>query len=284
MLATIPWFQQPALHLGPLTLYGFGLMVALGFMVGGRIAMDRARRVGLIPEHINTLIGYYVISVFVGGHIGYGLWYEPEEFMADPIRWLKLWDGLASSGGLVMCVAISIWYFRKYKLHAWAYLDCCGIGLAAGWVIGRLGCFLAHDHPGTVTDFFLGVQGICQLEGVCNAVKDGPDCITACHDMGLYESLWMVGVASLFFLLDRKPRVPGFYALMLGLLYGPARLFMDNFRPEGTDVRWLGITPAQYWSLILIVGCGAALVRRLRSGDEPVWAPYGTKPTEEEAA
>ena len=88
----IPWFQQPVLHIPvpapvgeavanvlgwskPLTdipIHGFGVLVALGFMFGARVAMDRARRVGLDPEKINQVVGWLVVGTFVGGHVGYG--------------------------------------------------------------------------------------------------------------------------------------------------------------------------------------------------------------------
>jgi prolipoprotein diacylglyceryltransferase len=74
-----------------------------------------------------------------------------------------------------------------------------------------------------------------------------------------------------FLAMDRVPRVPGFYVLLLGLSYGPVRFFMDFLRPETTDVRYAGFTPAQYFSVALTLFVVAYLARRLKSGDEPYW-------------
>lgn len=270
----IPYFEQPVLEIplpdglpvDALPLHGFGLLVAVGFLVGGRVAMNRARRLGLDPEVINRLIGWLVLGTFVGGHVGYGLMYKPREYLADPIQFLYVWQGLSSWGGFLTCIPLTIWFFRREKVPIWPYADCIGIGLAVGWAFGRMGCFVAHDHPGSPTNFWLGVYGICP----------GEPRNVACHDMGLYEAIWSFAVFGLFLWLDRKPRVPGFYPLLLGFLYGPTRFLMDFLRPDATDQRYYGLTPAQYWSAAFFVLTGLWLYQRVRSGATPVWAPPGS--------
>jgi phosphatidylglycerol:prolipoprotein diacylglycerol transferase len=243
----------------PVVIHGFGILVAIGFILGGNIAMARARRVGQDDDAINRLIFWLVVGVFTGGHIGYGLMYKPEEYLAEPIKFLYIWEGLSSFGGFVVCLPLCIWFFRKEKLEVWAYLDSVAIGLTIGWFFGRLGCFVAHDHPGSPTDFILGVYGMCP--GLSDDI--------ACHDMGLYEALWSVSMFGLFLLLDRVPRVSGLYVCLLGAFYGPVRFCMDFLRPESTDVRYAGYTPGQYWSVVLTLLAVGFLVKRLRSGDTP---------------
>lgn len=255
----IPWFEPPAFEipLGDLTLpiHGFGILVFLGFVLGSRAAMARARRIGLDPDVINRLVGWLVVGTFIGGHVGYGLMYKPEEYLSKPIEFLKVWKGLSSFGGFVVCVPLSIWFFRKEGVPLWPYLDCLAYGMAIGWFFGRMGCFVTHDHPGTPTEFWLGVYGICQPDG---------NKMVACHDLGLYEGLWALGTFGAFTLLDRRTWRPGTFVLALGLSYGPVRFFMDFFRPEATDARYLGFTPGQYWSFVLTVVCVVALVIRAR--------------------
>lgn len=261
MRPLIPWFEPPVWDTGIVPLHGFGLLVALGFIFGGRAAMNRARRIGLDPEVINRLIGWLVVGTFVGGHVGYGLMYKPEEYLANPIEFLKMWQGLSSMGGFITCVPIAIWFFRKEKVPVWPYLDCLAYGMAIGWFFGRMGCFVAHDHPGTETNFWLGVYGICQ--------PDSRKSI-ACHDLGLYEALWSLGMFGVFALMDRRPWKPGTLVLTLGLAYGPVRFAMDFLRPEVTDARYLGFTPGQYGSALLMVVCLGALYFRSQSADRPV--------------
>ena len=67
----------------------------------------------------------------------------------------------------------------------------------------------------------------------------------------------------------------GAWILCIGVFiaYGPVRLMMDFVRPESTDVRYLGFTPAQYFVVGFMTVALVLLMRRLKSGDEPVWAP-----------
>ena len=273
MKPLIPWFDPPVLEIplgsSSIPLHGFGLLVALGFIFGGRLAMKRSERVGLDPEPINRLIGWLVVGVFVGGHVGYGLMYKPAEYFANPIEFLKVWQGLSSFGGFVVVVPLAIWFFKREKLPVWPYLDSLAVGMGLGWFFGRMGCFVAHDHPGTVTDFYLGVYGICQPHGARNI---------ACHDMGLYEAMWSLGMLGVLLLIDRRPVKPGTLVLTLALSYAPVRFFLDFFRPEVTDGRYFGFTPAQYWSVVLGLVAAAALVDRLRSTDEPVQAALPVDP------
>ena len=272
MKPLIPWFEPPVLEIPfgemVIPLHGFGFLVAIGFVVGGKVAMGRAKRLGLDPEVINRLIGWLVVGTFVGGHVGYGLMYKPDEYLANPIEFLKVWQGLSSIGGFAVCLPISIWFFIKEKVPVWPYLDCLAHGMAVGWFFGRMGCFVAHDHPGTATEFWLGVQGICQ--------GDQPG--LACHDMGLYEALWSLSVFGLFTVMDRaRTFVPGFYVVLLGTLYGPVRFGMDFLRPESTDPTYWGFTPGQYGAaLITLVGL-AMLAFRLRSTD-PHFPPVEAAP------
>ena len=132
----IPFFEPPVIQfsLGDRTfpLHGFGILVALGFVFGGKVAMGRARRLGLDPEVINRLISWLVVGTLVGGHVGYGLMYKLDEYLADPMQWLYVWQGLSSFGGFVVCVPLAVWYFWKEKVPVWPYLDCLAHGFA--WV------------------------------------------------------------------------------------------------------------------------------------------------------
>ncbi|MGC6491946.1 MAG: prolipoprotein diacylglyceryl transferase [Myxococcota bacterium] len=303
----IPFFEVPILSVplpfemfgrDHLEVHGFGILVMLGFWLGGNIAQARADRAGLDKDVIERLVGWLVVGTFVGGHVGYGLMYRPEEYLRDPIQFLYIWQGLSSFGGFVVCVPLAFWFFWKEKKRVWPYMDSVAIGLAFGWFLGRMACTVAHDHPGTPSNFFLAKYcrpveghtlvlpdwatashgdlrwGPCR-DAVSSVVTDisqtvGPEFqgVMAAHDMGFYEALWSLSVFVLFMVMDRVPRKPGVYITLLGVLYGPVRFFMDYLRPEITDVRYFGFTPGQYWSLIFFLVALWGLVGRLRSTDD----------------
>ena len=98
------------------------------------------------------------------------------------------------------------------------------------------------------------------MYGIC---PDQPITV-ACHDMGLYEALLSGIMAIVFVILDRKPRFPGFFTGLFIAIYGPIRFGMDFLRTAEVDVsnRTLGLTPAQFGSVVLTALGIAILVNR----------------------
>jgi len=254
----IPWTEPVVWHLfevpgwRAVELHAFGVLVGLAFLVGTIIARRKARRDGLDPELITQSVTWIVVGVFVGGHAGHVLLYDLERYVARPWELLYVWEGLSSFGGFATTLALMTWFFRRQGEANWGYLDALAYGVAFAWIVGRMGCFAAHDHPGIATEFWLGVQGMCD-RGVTER---------ACHDLGLYEVLFMLPLAGLFWWLERRPRPHGFYFGLLALLYGPARFALDFLRVG--DVRWLGLTPAQWGCMVCVLG-GAGLLWHRRA-------------------
>jgi phosphatidylglycerol:prolipoprotein diacylglycerol transferase len=223
----------------------FGILVAIGIIVGAALTKKRARELGLVDEKVDSMIFWVVIIGFIIAHFFDVFAYQT--FGGHP-RWqdiLNPFAGFSSFGGFIGAVsALFLWCKFKHE-PVMPYADSLAFGLATGWMFGRLGCFTAHDHPGRHTSFFLAVR-----------YPDGPR-----HDLGLYEALWAAAVTLLFAWLRRKPRALGTYVSLLTLLYAPVRFGFDFLRatdvPE-PDPRYYGLTPAQ-WGCIVVLLWGAAL-------------------------
>lgn len=233
----IPYFEWTTIPLGPLTIYVWGLFVALGFLFGAYIASWRARRLGLNEKIILDLTFWMMLAGIIGGRLGYVFFYDFGNFLQNPFSFFSIWDGgLSVYGGFFLSVAVGIWYLRKRNVDVMRYADVAIFGLPFGLWIGRIGCFLIHDHPGTATDFVLGVQ---YPDGVIR------------HDHGLYLSLNGLLLALLFLWISRKERPVGTYIAVFCVWYGIVRFFLDFYR--AIDVRYGGLTPAQYFSIGLLL-------------------------------
>lgn len=274
MAPLIPYFEPLKFDLGVATIHGFGILVAIGFITGSWLAAQKAERDGLDPDVINRVVTWIIAGVFIGGHLGHALFYEPAEHFADPIKFLRVWEGLSSTGGFIGSTILVIIFLRrenarvrrenvtrqekgeplKPPIRLLPYGDTMLFGLTLGWFFGRMGCFAAHDHPGMPTEFWLGVYGMC---------PDQPITV-ACHDIGLYEAIWSGAMFLLFLFLDRKPRFQGFYIGLLCAVYGPFRLFLDSMRHPDIDTRYFGLTPAQYGSVVIGL-IGVYLLVRFRN-------------------
>ena len=129
---------------------------------------------------------------------------------------------------------------RRYAGMRWIAFDAIAYGFPFGWIFGRLGCFVAFDHPGLATHFVLGER---YVDGVVR------------HNLGLEEALFIAVVAGLFLVLGRKARPAGFFVGLLAVLYTPVRFGLDALRID--DARYFGLTPAQYGAVgLLLVGLG----------------------------
>ena len=86
------------------------------------------------------------------------------------------------------------------------------------------------------------------------------------HDLGLYEAIYVLGICIVFWLLRKKKLHYSSFAMLFCFLYAPARFCLDFLRNSdlpNSDIRWAGLTPAQYGSIFLFV-CGCVLFMRLK--------------------
>ena len=277
----IPYFPQPSYHLfGPVTIHAFGAIVALAVIVGWNMAFARARKKGLDTKIFEDLLLYVVLSGFVVAHLYSVLAYFPREAMEDPLLLLKFWEDISSFGGFVGGL-LGLWLFFRFKARdvdattRLRHLDAIAYVFPFAWAIGRIACSVAHDHPGTVTTFPLGISlkspeaqayiAFFYREAGRLAELPPPAVLSkmAFHDLGWYEFLYMaILMVPAFLLLDRKPRPPGFFLIAFPLLYVPVRFLLDFLRIA--DVRYLGLTPAQYAGIPVFIAAIFFMVRITR--------------------
>ena len=142
-----------------------------------------------------SFTGWVAVSGFVFAHWLDALFYYPRDVLEDPLLLLRLWEGLSSFGGFAGAfVGAFAWRFH-YKATLLPYADIVASSFPVSMAFGRLGCAVAHDHPGLRSDFFLAVR-----------FPDGGR-----HDLGFYEFLLMTPLAITF--LDSAAK-----AQALGLL------------------------------------------------------------------
>ena len=245
LLFFIPWFKLEGLNL-PGTEVGiqpFGVLVAIGVLSGMRLSEWHGEKVGLKRELVADFATHVVIIGFIFGHMFDMIFYYPEKVLERPWELLMIWTSLSSFGGFFGAVLGGFYWKWRRGLPMFPVLDQIAFGLPLGWFFGRMGCFVVHDHPGRVTDFFLAVDNF-SYNGVT-----GPR-----HDLGLYEVLWSTVVVPLFLWLDRKPRPFGFYVGMIAVLYAPVRFGLDFLREA--DRTWAGGLTAGHYSAILTLLLG----------------------------
>ncbi len=235
----IPFFGLENISFFGLTIHVWGLFVASGYAFGTFIAYKRAKTVGLSQEQVLSLATWLFFGAMIGARLFHVLVYEPAYYFAAPLEAIDpRLPGFSMMGGLLGAAAVFVWRVRLLRLDALAYADTLLWGVPWGCGVGRIGCFLIHDHPGTLTHSILGVQ-----------YPDG----SVRHDLGLYLSMAGFFMGGIFLLLNRKPRPKGFWTASYLLLEGLSRVWLDAYRI--VDTRYFGCTPAQWLgALFALVG------------------------------
>ncbi len=238
----IPYLNIPSLKLGPLSIEPFGVLVAAGILLAANLLARQAERDGLDATPLQDYAPWGVVTGIVMGHWVHLFLYHPEQLSRSPFQVLKVWDGLSSFGGLLGGILAAVVFFRVRKLRFRDYADAFALAVAPGWAVARLGCFAAHDHPGLRTDFFLAV-----------AYPGG-----ARHDLGLYDALLLFTLTGLLWSLRHAGALKGRLLPLLALLYACGRFGFDFLRAtdvhkDSVDARYLGLTPAQYGCIGLVL-------------------------------
>ncbi|HZA51401.1 MAG TPA: prolipoprotein diacylglyceryl transferase family protein [Myxococcaceae bacterium] len=254
----IPYFRPPTIDLGIAQIEPFGIMSAAGVLVAAFLVSRAARSDGRDAAPLQDFVLWALGGGVILGHLVHLFLYHPEELQRGPLQILKVWDGLSSMGGLIGGIIGSLIFFRRSGLKVADYADAIALGMAPGWGVARIGCFLVHDHPGKPTDFFLAV------DFPPNVYPGGPR-----HDLGLYEALLLFGLAAVLWTLHHRRTLRGRLLPLLAVTYGTSRFLLDFLRATDlpyVDARYFGLTPAQYVVIALVVWGVFNLARNAPSG------------------
>jgi phosphatidylglycerol:prolipoprotein diacylglycerol transferase len=283
----VPYIHVPDLHIGPLPLHPFGILVATGVLVGTSITARRARKLGYDVIQLNSFVTWMLVSAFVCSHILDSVFYHWDEAVRNPLSVIKLWEGLSSFGGFVGAViGIVLWkYFviddvwprrRRRAAPILPFADLVLSVFPIGWMFGRAGCATVHDHPGAraTADTFLAVAYPRSSHDWADVTKVGFIEFVHGHDpkfdLGFLELLFTIMLASCFALTWRRRLPIGTYVIASGLAYAPVRFAMDFLRvpaDDGGDTRYGDLTPAQWSCMVLFLYAVVMIfyVRRLQA-------------------
>ncbi|MCD8141225.1 MAG: prolipoprotein diacylglyceryl transferase [Planctomycetaceae bacterium] len=128
---------------GGMPIFGYGLFLMLGFVVGLSVAWLRSRKAGISRD---AILDIGIISIFagvVGARIAY-LLIDYEPVPGDSWgEWLAVWQGgLTFQGGLFLALAADYIYLRWKRISVWKMFDVYAPSLALGVGFGRIGCLL----------------------------------------------------------------------------------------------------------------------------------------------
>jgi phosphatidylglycerol:prolipoprotein diacylglycerol transferase len=264
------------IHLGPLEITGYGLMLMVAFLMGGWLIARQLRENGLKEDYAADVVAAAVI----GGIIGAKLWYVA--LTGDP-------GALFSRGGLVWyggfiggAVAVILNGWRLGVPLRWT-MQLTAPALAAAYALGRVGCFLVNDDYGRPTNLPWGMKfpeglppstagNLKQLFGVPVPAGIDPSTVLAVHPTQLYEVAAMLIAFAILWRLRKSGRPVGWLFGLYLIFAGVERFLVEIVRAK--DDRFLGpFTLAQLTSVI-IAALGVLLMARWSKGPSPAPGIY----------
>lgn len=250
------------LKIGPITIYSFGLMMGIAFIVGNYLLTKELKRKGLNPNLATTITLIALVAGIIGAKINY-LLENFRYFLLDPIGMTFSAAGLTWYGGFLLATAMIYFYTRRKKISFWRIADSATPGVAWGYGIARIGCHLAGDGCyGIPTDL---PWGVCYARGtyppseafrnvpeIASQFPDGivPD-TTPLHPTPIYEFLLATGIFLLLWKLRKRKEPDGVLFMYYLILAGIARFAIEFIRINPRIL--LGLSEAQLISAVLIV-------------------------------
>ena len=217
------------LELGPLTVYTYGLLLAAAYLLGLKLAMVRAEKIGLDGARILDLGIYIIISALIGAKLLLVVT-DYKSFFTDPRELLTLArSGGVFYGGLILAVIVALWYIRKVSLPLWTTCDVFAPGIALGHVIGRFGCLFAGCCFGKPTTKPWGIT----FTDPFAAANVGTPLGVPLHPTQLYEAGAEFIILMVLLWTERKGRpFAGRTFWLYMLLYAISRFIIEFFRGD----------------------------------------------------
>lgn len=259
-----PEIDPVALSLGPLKIHWYGLMYLVGMLGGWALARWRIKpgNTGWTAQQVDDLLFYCAVGVVLGGRLGYILFYGFNDWLADPMRILRVWEGGMSFHGGFLGVLTAMWLYKRNHGKAFFELtDFIAPYITIGLFAGRIGNFINGELWGKPTDLPWAMQLRCsEFVSLCRdklGLPPGTEWTPPLHPNQLYEAL---GEGLLLFTMlwwfSAKPRPLAAVSALFLIGYGGFRFLIEFVRMPDAHLGYLAggwFTMGQLLSLPMIV-------------------------------
>jgi len=235
--------------IGSLEFRFYGIIIALGLILAVAYALKRKEEFGLSEDDLMDGVLWIAPFAIICARIYYCA-FEWEQYAANPISVLYIWEGGIAIYGAVIGAAIGVVIHCKLikKISVLSVLDLVALGFMIGQMLGRWGNFFNREAFGSVTDSFLRMGLINPVLGTGNYY----------HPTFLYESLWNLFGFILLHNISKMRKYDGQIALMYVAWYGLGRAMIEGLR---TDSLWWGnFRVSQVLAAVTCAAAGIVLI------------------------
>ena len=252
LIGSLPWYSV--------------LMVS-GILIAYLLGTKEEKRLGLPNDSMLDMVLVAIPSGIIGARL-YFVLMSLDQFVANPISVLYIWEGGIAIYGSLLGGALGVWIMCRVRKRSFASLmDITAPGLALAQVIGRWGNYFNREAYGPVIhnvtwQFF--PAGVLIAEGGTQVWHVATF---------FYESMWNLAVFVTLWLIRKHVRKRGDLFLWYMVLYGSGRYLVEQLRTD--SLYMFGFRASQYLSLLLIVAVAFVFMARLiraSKGNARAWA------------
>lgn len=266
------YIDPVAFNLGPLSVRWYGIIIAVGILLGYFVAQRALVKAGLHKDTLVDIIFYSALFGFIAARIYFVIFQWPY-YAENPGEIIKIWHGgIAIHGGLIGGFIAGVIVCKVKNLNPFQIGDILAPSIILAQGIGRWGNFMNHEaHGGPVSRAFLEQLHLPNFI-IENMYINGQ----YYHPTFLYESIW--DVAGFIILVNiRKHLKLGETFFLYLTWYSIGRFFIEGLRTDSLMLT-SNIRVAQLVSILLILISISLIVYRRIKYNPPLYSKVGALP------
>lgn len=227
-------------HIGPLTVYSYGLMMALGFLAADWVVTLECRRRALPADYASSMIVWAAVTGIAASRL-LDIFNNFPAYMADPKSMIFSGSGFVWYGGMIGGIVAVYVVSRRYKISFSQTADMSAPALAIGQAIGRLGCLTSGDGDWGLPSRLPWAMSFPKAIVGWNAdtvLKLGPGGTLVSgyfpgvrvHPTPIYEAILYTGVFLILWSLRKKGLADGRLLYLYLILAGLSRFAVEFLR------------------------------------------------------
>jgi phosphatidylglycerol:prolipoprotein diacylglycerol transferase len=251
----IPDFLQGILP-AELSIYSYGLLIALGIIVSFLVALKMSKKYGLNVDKLSSLFLWVIVASFVGGKVFFYL-EDISKYLEDPSLMGKvLGGGFVFYGSLIFAIPTIIWWLRREKVPVRPFLDILAFVGPIVHSFGRIGCFMAGCCHGKACSTWVGVT-FTHPDSLAEPLN------TALYPTQLFDIAVNLIILATVFLIRKKQQFDGQLFLVYLIMYGVGRSIVEIYRGDEARGFLFGgaISHSQFIAILIILTCSYFWVR-----------------------
>lgn len=229
-----------------ITIYSYGLLVAIGFFAGMTYITKYSNNIPVKKDQMYDFLFYLIVISIVGARLLYVL-VNIDSFIQHPLDVIKVWQGgLVFYGGFIAAVLYALIYCKYKKINIKRLADVFAPALALGHSFGRIGCLLSGCCYGRETHCLVSINNRYPTQ--------------------IFET---IGNLIIFFILHKlykKSHKDGHIFLLYLIFYSVLRFSIEFFRGDDRGSFFLGLSPAQNISIVILLVAVVLLFKNKKLG------------------